>query len=209
MTGPPIDPPDTELARQARELLHASCDPHVAAHCERSFQFSALLARADDVDVDIEVLYIGTVLHDVGLAARFRGPERFEMRGANVVRTMLRQAGMAESRAEGVWDVIALHASTAIAAHKSVETRVANRGISIDVRGEGAERLPADAVRAVLEAWPRNDFPPRFAETIVDEVRANPAAARSSWMETIAVAHVPGFQPADFLATLHASDHFV
>ena len=209
MTGPPIDPPDTDLARQASQLLHAACDPHVAAHCERSFQFAALLARADDVDLDIEVLYIGTVLHDLGLAARFRGPERFEMRGANAVRAILRQAGMAEARAENVWDVIALHASTAIATHKSVETRIANRGISIDVRGEGAERLPADAVRAVLDAWPRHDFPPSFSQTIVQEVCANPSAARSSWMESIAVAHVPGFQPADFLATLHASDHFV
>ena len=209
MTHPPIDPPDTDLARRARHLLHAACDPHVAAHCERSFQFAALLARADDVDVDLEVLYIGTVLHDIGLAARFRGPERFEMRGANAARAMLREAGMAEARAENVWDVIALHASTAIATHKSVETRIANRGISIDVRGEGAERLPADAVRAVLDSWPRHDFPPRFSQTIVDEVRANPSAARSSWMEGIAVAHVPGFQPADFLATLHASEHFV
>lgn len=209
MTQPPIDPPDTDLARRARRLLHAACDPHVIAHCERSFQFAALLARADDLDVDVEVLFIGTVLHDVGLAARFRGPERFEMRGANAVRAILRQAGMAEARAESVWDVIALHASTAIAAHKSVETRIANRGISIDVRGEGAERLPADAVRAVLDSWPRHDFPPRFWQTIVDEVRANPSAARSSWMEGIAEAHVPGFRPADFLATLHASDHFV
>jgi hypothetical protein len=208
MIGPPIDPPDTDLARQARQLLHTSCDAHVVAHCERSFQFAALLARADEIDLDVEVLYIGTVLHDVGLAAQFRGPERFEMRGANAVRTILRDAGMADARAENVWDVIALHASTAIATHKSVETRVANRGISIDVRGEGAERLPADAVRAVLDAWPRHDFPPAFSQTIIDEVCANPAAARSSWMEGIAVAHVPGFQPADFLATLHSSEHF-
>ena len=209
MTGPPIDPPDTDLARQAKQLLHAECDPHVAAHCERSFQFAALLARAEEVDLDLEVLYIGTVLHDVGLSARFRGPERFEMRGANAVRAILRQAGMAEARAESVWDVIALHASTAIATHKSVETRIANRGISVDVRGEGASGLPEDAVRAVLDAWPRHDFPPKFSRTMVDEVRANPAVARSSWMEGIAVAHVPGFQPADFLATLHASDRFV
>ena len=209
MTVPPIDPPDTELSRKARDLVHGCCPAHVVAHCERSFQFAALVARAEKVDLDFEVLYIGTLMHDVGLAPQFGGPERFEVRGANAVRAMLLEADMAPPRAENVWDVIALHASTAIAAHKSTETRIANRGISIDVRGAGAEKLPADSVRAVLDTWPRHDFPEVFSQTLIDEVLANPASVRSSWMECIAVAHVPGFEPADFLSTLHSSADFI
>ena len=209
MTESLIAPPDTTLARHARDLVHDCCEPHIAAHCERSFQFAALIARTEGVELDMEVLYIGTLLHDVGLAARFVGPDRFEMRGANAARTMLLEADMDRARAENVWDVIALHASTAIATHKSPETRLANRGISIDVRGAGADRLPPDAVRAVLNAWPRHEFPSAFSATLIDEVRANPAVIRSSWMECIAVAHVPGFEPADFLSTLHSSATFV
>ena len=209
MTDPPIDPPDTWLSGKARDLVHEWCPAHVAAHCERSFQFAALVARAEAIDIDLEVLYIGTLSHDVGLAPQFGGPERFEMRGANVVRTMLLDADMEPVRAENVWDVIALHASTAIAAYKSRETRIANRGISIDVRGVGAEKLPPDAVRAVLDTWPRQDFPEAFSQTLIDEVQANPASVRSSWMECIAVAHVQGFEPADFLSTLHSSEHFI
>jgi hypothetical protein len=204
-----VDAPDTALARQASELVHDCCQPHIAAHCERSFQFAALLARAENAHVDLEVLYIGTVLHDVGLSPRFAGPERFEMRGANAVRTMLRGAEMQEARVESVWDVIALHASTAIAAHKSIETRLANRGISVDVRGAGVESLAPAAVRAVLDRWPRHDFPSTFSQTLIDETCSNPASVRSSWMEGIAVAHVHGFQAADFLATLRSSEHFV
>ena len=209
MTTGLVEPPDTERARQARDLVHASCPAHVAAHCERSFQFAALLARYEEIDLDLEVLYVGTVLHDLGLSARFEGPERFEMRGANAARAMLLEGGMERARAENVWDVIALHASTAIAAHKSVETRIANRGISIDVRGAGGDHLPVDAVREVLDRWPRAEFPAEFSRTLIDEVRSNTASVRSSWMECIAVAHVPGFEPADFLATLDHSSHFV
>jgi hypothetical protein len=208
MITPPIAAPSSVLAGQAHDLLHACCDPEVAAHCERSFQFAALVAEAEGVDLDMEVLYLGTMLHDVGLSTRFAGLERFEMRGANGVRSLLRDAGMDEVRAEQVWDIIALHASTAIAAHKSNETRIANRGISIDVRGAGAEHLAPAAVRAVLDLWPRSDFPSTFSQTLIDEVRANPSASRSSWMECIAVAHVPGFEATDFLRTLHASAHF-
>jgi hypothetical protein len=208
MTDAPVAPPDTTLARGARDLLHDCCERHIVGHSERSFQFAALVAQAEGVDVDMEVLYIGTVLHDIGLASRFAGPDRFEMRGANAARSMLMEADMDMMRAENVWDVIALHASTAIATHKSPETRIANRGISIDVRGAGVDRLPPSAVRAVLDAWPRHQFPSEFSTTLIDEVVANPAAVKSSWMECIAVAHVPGFEPADFLATLHASETF-
>ena len=156
-----IAPPDTPLAREAGALLDAECDRELAGHCRRSYQFAALIARAEAVEVDEEVLYLGTLLHDLGLARRYDGPERFDVRGANVVRALLLDHGMERARAENVWDVIALHAAGAIAQHKSPETRIANRGISVDVRGAGADVLPTDAVRAVLDEWPRQDFPSR------------------------------------------------
>jgi hypothetical protein len=209
MTAAPIEPPDTDLARQARDLVRACCQPHVAAHTERSFQFAALLARSERIDVDFEVLYIGTLLHDLGLSERFAGDDRFEMRGANAARTILLESGMERTRAENVWDVIALHASTAIAAHKSAETRIANRGISVDVRGVGGAGISDAELRAVLEAWPRHGFPSAFSQTLIEEVQANPSSVRSSWMECIAVDHVPGYRPTNILDTLQASTGFV
>ena len=203
-----IAPPDTPLAREAGALLDAECDGELAGHCRRSYQFAALIARAEAVEVDEEVLYLGTLLHDLGLARRYDGPERFDVRGANVVRALLLDHGMERARAENVWDVIALHAAGAIAQHKSPETRIANRGISVDVRGAGADVLPTDAVRAVLDEWPRQDFPSAFTRLLVDEVRAHPDTVRFSWLESVAAAHVPGFEVADFLAVLRASGPF-
>src|SRR3954452_13183097 len=204
-----VEAPDTDGARRARELLIDCCTPAVVGHSERSFQFAALLARAESADVDLEVLYVGTVLHDVGLSPRFDGTARFEMRGANAVRAMLLDMGTKPFRAENVWDVIALHASSAIAAHKSPETRLANAGISIDIRGSGSEQLAPDDVRNVLDQWPRHEFPADFSGTLIDEVRTHSGSVRSSWLECIALAHVPGFEGADFLRTLEASNRFV
>jgi hypothetical protein len=200
--------PDTPLAREAAVLLDAECDGELAGHCWRSYQFAALLARAEGLEVDEEVLYLGTLLHDLGLARRYDGPERFDVRGANVVRELLLDHGMERARAENVWDVIALHATSAMAQHKSPETRIANRGISVDVRGVGADVLPTDAVREVLDEWPRRDFPSAFTRLLVDEVRAHPDTVRFSWLESVAAAHVPGFEVADFLAVLRASGPF-
>lgn len=200
-------PPATALAEHVQRLL-ADCDPAVTAHCERSYQFAAAFAAADGVSVDDEVLYLGTVLHDVGLARSVTGSERFEVRGANAVRELLLEHGMSPDRTANVWDVIAMHASTSLARHKSVETRYANQGIALDVRGAGHETLPPEFVRAVLDRWPRRGFPAAFESVLAAEVRANPGSVRMSWLESVAAAHIPGFVPTDFLAGLRASEHF-
>lgn len=113
-------------------MIRSACDPVVAAHCQRSFQFA-------------------------GLVARF-------------------------------------------------ETYVGNRGISLDIRGSGIERLSIADVANVLAVWPRAGFTDAFAQILIDEVRSNPTSTRLSWLESVAVASVPGFTSTDFLAALHASD---
>jgi hypothetical protein len=155
------------------------------------------------------VLYVGTILHDVGLSPAVQGTERFEVRAANVVRQLLLDHGMSPDRAANVWDVIAMHASAPLARHKSPETRYANGGIALDVRGANLDVLPSSFVRAVLDRWPRHGFPAAFEAVLVAEVRAHPDSARLSWLESVAVAHVPGFVPTNFLTALHATQDFV
>lgn len=207
MTAGLIEPPNTELTTTAEQLL-ADLSPVVRAHCERSYQFAAMLVSADGVVLDTEALYLGVLLHDVGLAASCDGAERFEVRGANAVRSWLLDRDVAPARAELVWDVIALHASTPLARHKSPETSYANRGISIDIRGQGHGGLDAGFVRAVLDAWPRAAFPTDFEAILADEVQRRPDTVRLSWLESVAVRYCEGHQPADFLAGLRASAEF-
>jgi hypothetical protein len=202
------NPPETPLAIAAHQLVSASCPAHVVAHCERSVRFAMMLAHVAAIDVDAEVLYLGVIMHDLGLAPRFHSDARFDVGGANSARDWLVEAGMDVRRAGAVWDIVALHASSAIAQHKSPETAVANAGISIDVRGVGADRLPIDGVRRVLDEFPRAGFPEAFHRTLVDEVRRNPDAVRLSWMEGMAVRHVDGYRAADFEAALLDSSGF-
>jgi HD domain len=202
-----IDPPPTVLGAEVGRLLEQQA-PVVRYHCERTYQFAAAFAKADGLELDDEVLYLGTVLHDVGLSPGGDESARFEVRGANVVRTMLLDHGMETARLANVWDCIAMHASSALARHKSPETRYSNRGISLDVRGAGGEALEPEFVRAVLDRWPRHDFPSRFPAVLQDEVRAHPDSTRMSWLEPIATATVPGFVATDFLAVIHASEAF-
>jgi HD superfamily phosphodiesterase len=202
-----IEPPQTSVA-DLIERLSAATAPAVVAHSQRSYQFAAMAARTDGVELDGEALYLGVVLHDVGLAELFDGDERFEVRGANGVRSALLNLGFEKSRAELVWDIIALHATTGIARHKSPETRYANRGIAMDVRGAGADALDPVDVRAVLDRWPRAAFPKDFEALLAIEVQKHPETTRFSWLESVAIEHVTGFQARPFLDALHASSSF-
>ena len=207
MSGGLIAAPSTVLADDVRRLLGA-CPPSVVGHSERSYQFAAAFAAVDAVELDGEVLYLGAVLHDVGLSPLAAGDERFEVRGANVVRALLLERGMEADRVANVWDCIAMHASTPLARHKSPETRYANRGIALDVRGSGADTLDPAFVRVVLDRWPRRDFPAEFEAVLANEVRAHPDSVRMSWLESVAAVHVPGFVATDFLAGLRATGDF-
>jgi hypothetical protein len=202
-----ITPPPTSLAAEIAQLLEQH-DPVVRYHSERAYQFAAAFALADGVELDDEVLYLGTLLHDVGLSPGGDGTARFEIRGANIVRTMLLEHGLEADRVANVWDCIAMHASGALARHKSAETRYSSRGVSVDVRGSGAEALDADFVRAVLNRWPRRDFASKFSDVLRNEVRAHPETTRLSWLEPIASAIVPGFEAIDILAIIHAGQGF-
>ena len=107
MSGDLLDPPATSLAAEVRRLLD-QCAPVIAAHSERSYQFAAAFAATDGVELDDEVLYLGTILHDIGLSPAADGSERFEVRGANLVRALLLNHGMERDRIDNVWDCIAM-----------------------------------------------------------------------------------------------------
>jgi hypothetical protein len=200
--------PETETAFTASRLLRDDCDMFLVAHCERSLLFARLLAERDGCDVDVEVLHVGVLLHDMGLSSRHQGPERFEVRGANLAREMLTEVAWRPDRIANAWDVIALHTSREIAHHKTPETDYANQGISLDIRGRAPDGLDPDDVRAVLDRWPRATFPTEMSDALIAEVRARPDSTRSTWMEHIAATHVDGFEHPDFIAALRTTTHF-
>ncbi|MEP7201388.1 MAG: hypothetical protein ABI894_02205 [Ilumatobacteraceae bacterium] len=124
---------------------------------------------------------------------------------------MLLRRDMEPRRAETVWDIIALHTTGSIAACKSAETAMANRGISIDAVGLGSQSGLSAAdpdLRAILDAFPRANFPDALGAALVDEVRANPAGSRFSFMESIAARHLDGYVRADFLDLIDKSRAF-
>jgi hypothetical protein len=69
--------PDSDAARAAERLSREASPRTLYAHAVRSFLYASLLAKRDRERVDEEALYVGCVLHDIGLTSAHEHLSRF------------------------------------------------------------------------------------------------------------------------------------
>ena len=171
----------------------ASSPTILVQHCQRSFQLALLFSEARGITVDVEVMFAGVMLHDLGLTRAYHAPDvRFEVASANAARACVLAQGMSRSRADAVWDVAVLHATAGISEAKSPETAAAAAGIGADVTGLGLERFDDDLINQIMAS--RCGFARPFIDAIVADLQDKPRVASSTWMTTVAADHIPGFR---------------
>jgi hypothetical protein len=179
--------PDSHLCAEVTELVRESSPEYLFNHSLRSFYFASLLPERRKTRLDVEVLYLGTIMHDIGLVeGMIHEPRRFEVVGADFARSHLLEQGLDERRADVVWDVIALHSSVGIADYKGVEVALAHLGISVDVVGRGLEELTDEQIESVLELAPRLRFTDDFLDLLAQHVKANPHVSMFNFLDDVA-----------------------
>ncbi|MBB2989695.1 hypothetical protein FHR72_001158 [Mycolicibacterium iranicum] len=173
--------PDTEICSAAWQLAFEVSPDVLVNHCVRSYLFARELAAADGLragaDYDDELVFLGCLLHDLGLTEIGRGEQRFEVEGADAAARFLRERGLAEERTTVVWQAIALHASVGLAHRFGADQAVTFRGITLDIDGREADRLSPGFVERVHAEWPRHDFGYALADLIADGTRTDPRKA--------------------------------
>jgi hypothetical protein len=193
-----LTPPDTRLCRDATELVREASPEYLFNHTLRSWHFAAVLAERNRVAHDAEVLYLGAIMHDIGLVHCLHDPIRFEVGGANHARAELEARGLDAARADVVWDAIALHTAVGIAEHKGPEVALTHMGVSVDVTGRWAEDIPEDELAAILEIAPRASFDEDFLELIAEHIRANPHVALFNFMDGVGRRRCEGYAAPEF-----------
>ncbi|MEU7167586.1 HD domain-containing protein [Streptomyces morookaense] len=173
--------PLSELSASALQFAEETEAPFLFRHSVRSYLFARALADrrglragADYVD---EQLFLGCVLHDLGLTDRGNGGRRFEVDGADLAAGFLREHGADEHTVAVVWDAVALHTSEGIASRKAPEIALAHAGITVDVLGIGKDELPDGFAARVHAALPRENLGPAMTDLIAAQALANPAKA--------------------------------
>jgi HD domain len=190
--------PDSALAREAMETSLAAGSPQIFKHSLRTFLFAELIAKANRVAHDSELVFIASILHDLGLTVQYMSAHnRFEGDGANAARQLMQRHLMPECATEIVWDAIALHDSGGLAKWKRPEVMLVNAGVGADF-GANLELLQRDDVKAVLQGASRDGFVDVFLPAVAAVAAKKPLATGNSFVTDVGYRLVPGFHLPNF-----------
>jgi hypothetical protein len=187
--------PDSALITEVLEYAQRLYDPYLFNHAMRSWLFAAKIAQSKGIDCDLEVVAVGTILHDIGLSAAVSGPNRFEVNAAAAAQSFVKERGISNRRAQLIWDLVALNSTPSIALHKEAEVALGTMGIGLDYGGFFFDLVPSADMTEILRAFPRLKMKTRFAETCCRLVAAKPETSSDNFLRDFGERFVPGCKP--------------
>ena len=194
-----IDIPDSQVAKQATELLLEYGTEFLYNHSLRVFLFSSLNAKRENIKHDTELLYVSSIFHDLGLTPHYSSPDkRFEVDGANAARDFLKSHGYPEQALQRVWDTIALHTTIGVAEYKEPEVALMYSGVGLDVMGEGYEHLSEEHRKEIIQAFPRTDFKKKIIPTFFDGFKHKTDTTFGNIKADVCAFMIPNFHRKNF-----------
>src|SRR3979411_2890046 len=199
--------PDTKLAAEATELVRDPAPELIYHHSRRVYWFGSLQGRNRGLSFDPELLYVGAMFHDLGLNAQFRSSgRRFEVDSADEARRFLQGHGVPEDSIRRVWTAIALHTTPGIPEFMEPEVALVTAGVEYDVLGLGYHDI-SDTDRAEITALhPRPDFTPSTLQAFTEGIPPKPETTFGNVKADVLERFVPGYQRANFVDIIEASD---
>lgn len=166
-----LQPPASAWADAALATARKTLSPGFLRHSLRSWLYATALARADQHDVDPELLYVTSLLHDIGLFETRRG-RCFTAAGAEMAQATAAAAGISHERAGLAAESIAAHVE--IATPKDNLTKYLQQGTLLDVIGFRLRIVDPDVLAAGECRWSRRDFLPEVLDEWRKECRRFP-----------------------------------
>jgi hypothetical protein len=166
--------PDSRFAREAEEAC-AELPTALQGHAYRTWLFGRALATVDRIEMDNELFYCGSLLHDYGIASPTADRD-FTLGSVDRMLSCASAAQVAGERAELLADGICVHTTPGV----KVETDGAigcylQWGAMVDGAGLRVWDVAPGNVQEVLRRYPRGDFKRELADMMRAEAAAVPA----------------------------------
>jgi len=190
-----VSVPDSPLITEVVEYAQRLSERYLFNHAMRSWLFATRIASLKGIDCDLEIVAIGTILHDIGLTAGVSGSNRFEVNGANAALSFIKERGIPDRRARLIWDLVALNSTPSIALYKEAEVAVGTMGIGLDYGGFAIESIPPADITEIVGAFPRLEMKHKFAETCRHLVTTRPETSYDNFLRDFGERFVPGYRP--------------
>jgi hypothetical protein len=180
--GVPV--PDSALAQRARELIADVATPSLVNHSVRVYAWAVELARHDRLQFDAEILYVSSVLHDIGLMPAFDLGGCYEVDGAIAAEGLAGEAGEPEARPGAIYDVIALHNDETLPPNPAPEVVLLWDSAGTDVTGHRLADVRPAIIPGLLAAYPRVDFKREFTALLLDQASRKPTCPAAEMIAT-------------------------
>jgi hypothetical protein len=174
-------PDETPATIAAREVVAAYSSAALVNHCERTYLWSAALGELTGIAYDRELLYVASMVHDLGLVPAFDNfRAAFEDAGGDVGWVFAAGAGWAPERRTRVKELVHRHMWKAVDPAFDAEGHLLCDGTSLDISGLNADTWPAEFRDEVLERFPRLGLPSEFLAAFQDQARRKPGCAAAA-----------------------------
>lgn len=193
---PPM--PDSAIVREAEAFAREVYSEVLLLHTYRTYAFAAVLAAAEGLRFDPEVLSVVSLLHDIGLTERYlplASASCFACIGGQEAERFVLGKGWDPERARLVYEAISLHVNPAVdAAVAGTEARLVAETTAMETVGLHVHRLPRTEVANVLARFPRAGFADEFRQALTGPHRPS---TRPHFMAGLGAARLVERNPLD------------
>ena len=165
--------PDSLFAREAEQAC-AELPQALVGHSYRTWLFGRALAAVDGRELDVEMFYCGSLLHDHGIAQPTPGRD-FTLGSAERALACAAASGVSDDRAQVLADAICVHTTPGVDVAEDGELGCYLQwGAMVDGAGLRMWDIAPGNVAAVLRRYPQVDFKNQLVAMMRAEAAAVP-----------------------------------
>src|SRR5260370_18864426 len=146
-------------------------------HVQRTWWFAEFIGKKREMNYDSELVYVASLLHDLGLSEEYAADKRFEVDGADAASRFLHTHGYPKVKTGIVWDAIALHATADIADRREPEVALVHFGAHVDVMGLRMDEISPQLIDDTIALYPRLGFKMAFTAALAEGATNKPHTA--------------------------------
>lgn len=154
--------PDSALAKNAAEEAQEYCNPALLLHSYRTYYWSSGFALSENLKVDAELLFVSSLLHDIGLTEKHNhicSKQCFANYGGEFSQQFCLENNLDEKKASVVKQAIDLHLNPVINKHKyGNEAYSLSKGAAMDVIGASRFQFSKKYIEDVNRQYSRQGF---------------------------------------------------
>ncbi|MFD5824361.1 HD domain-containing protein [Lentzea sp. NPDC060358] len=170
--------PDSPACAGAYQVAARYCSVALLNHCVRSYVWAAAYGSREGVPYDPELLYVGSLLHDIALVPEFDSHTvAFDDASGHVADVFATGAGWDRDRRARLVDLVLSHMwdTVDVAAHP--EGFLLERSTSLDISGRYQDDFTAGFKAEVLRRHPREGIAEEFLACFTDQAARKPGSS--------------------------------